>query len=188
MQVGDCHCCVSQCNPHQMSLADPKAVHNNIFFAVMRHFFHFSRTFCSVHKPQMHHARATSTPHLICHLQLCCICRNERDHVVVSAPLMRCQVIYLWITWLEQPPCAVCFFFFLFGVMSLSDCWCNSLSSRVCPHLLWAFGEGYIHLGMSLSVLEVGVTHWAGVSIHSHTATCQTRALQLISSCREESW
>lgn len=57
------------------------------------------------------HAHAKSLL-LIQHLQLCCICRNERDHVVVFAPLMRCQVIYLWITCLEQPPCAVCIFFY----------------------------------------------------------------------------
>lgn len=56
------------------------------------------------------------------------------------------------------PLCSV-HFFILSGVMSLSDCWCNSLSSRVCPHLLWAFREGYIYLGMSPGVLEVGLTH-----------------------------
>lgn len=56
------------------------------------------------------------------------------------------------------PLCSV-HFFVLFGVMSLSDCWCNSLSSRVCPHLLWAFREVYIYLGVSPGVLGVGVTH-----------------------------
>lgn len=102
-------------------------------------------TLCYIHseirssKLQTHSSQKTSLdapPSVVLYLQ-----KGERDHVVVLALLMRCQVIYLWITCLEQPPCAACIFFILFGVMSLSDCWCNSLSSRVCPHLLWAVGR-----------------------------------------------
>lgn len=65
---------------------------------------------------------------LIHHLQLCCICRNERDHVVVFALLMRCQVIYLWITCLEQPPCAVCIFF----LSSLESCRSAIADATLC--------------------------------------------------------
>lgn len=62
--------------------------------------------------------------HLKRYLQLCCICRNERDHVVVfcSSNEMPSDLFmnYLFGT---APLCSVLFFFFiLFGVMSLSDC------------------------------------------------------------------
>lgn len=71
-------------------------------------------SFISFRNPTLRRAKRLL---LMRHLQLCCTCRNERDHVVVFALLMRCQVIYLWITCLEQPPCAVCIF-----LSSLESC------------------------------------------------------------------
>lgn len=76
--------------------------HNSFLLPAIRHFIHLIQK-------SSPHTRAKRLL-LIRHLQLCCISRNERDHVVVFALLMRCQVIYLWITCLEQPPCAVCIF------------------------------------------------------------------------------
>lgn len=114
---------------------------------------------------------------------LCCLGRKkwERSSVVVFALLMGCQVIYLWMTLLEQPPCAVCDFSPSFFWSHVAE-WCNTLSSRVCPGLPRAI----FILAWSPGGLEVGVTHGAGVSCSIHSrrptaaSTCRpTRTLQL---------
>lgn len=97
-------------------------------------------------------AHEPKSPLLIGHRHLCCICRNEREHVVF-APLMRCQVIYLWITCLEQPPCAVCIF-----LSSLESCRSVIADATLChPEFALTSCEPS---GRSISILACPRVYW----------------------------